>query len=111
MAFPNSQSNPASAIPVWIASAPAGSGSTQHVVNLTTNETLPITTGPTLLESIIVGVAGVTSTIVVDDGSSVKLTLSTTAVNVYPVNIPIATALNVTTAGGTAANITLIYSE
>jgi len=110
--YPNSQSNPNSAIPVWIAPAPAASGA--KTKNITTNGNTLVKTGAGSATWMSVNTGGVTSTAKLYDGTDATGTLlgtfSTTAQNGIPINLPFSTGLFVVTAGGgAAADITLSY--
>lgn len=102
----------ANAIPVWIAPAP-GSTSKNYSANTAGNQ---IKTGPGTLLGISVNTAGVTSSIVLYDGTStagVKLgTWATTAqgvINFGAGGIPFTTGLFAVLAGGTPADVTVQY--
>jgi hypothetical protein len=81
--------------------------------NITTNATTTVKTGAGTFAGLSINTAGATSTATVYDntaGSGTKLgTFSTTAQGYIPVNIPFATGLTVVTAGGTPADITVVY--
>lgn len=114
MAFPNSQSNPQSATPVWIAS-PSWAGATPK--NITTNVGTLVKTGPGVFQGLSVNTAGTTSTATVYDGidnTGTKIgTYSTTAQggpNLPLAGISFTTGLYVVTAGAAAADITVSFS-
>lgn len=116
--FPNSQSNPAAATPVWIAPPPAASGVTAGAKfsNITTNASTQVKTGAGTFLGLSVNTAGTTSTATVYDGTSTagaKIGTFSTVAQGGPA-IPASgyaftTGLFVVTAGGAAADITVAY--
>jgi hypothetical protein len=111
--YPNSQSNPASAIPVWIAAFPGGGALSK---NITTNASTLVKTGAGTFFGLSVNTAGTTSTATVYDGTStagVKLgTFSTVAQggpSIPASGLAFTVGLFVVTAGGATADITVAY--
>ncbi len=113
--YPNDQSNPAGAIPVWPV-AMAGGGAS--FVNITTNTSTLIKTGAGTLFGVSVNTAGTGSaSIAVYDGTSASGTLigtySTTAQGgpVLPtVGISFATGLFAVTTATNPADVTVSYA-
>lgn len=114
MSFPNNQSNPAGAIPVWIAPAPAAAGILVKNIATSTNTQVKTGAGTFLGLTINTGQAGATAT-VYDGTSSAGTKLGTYSLAAQGVlsfpggGIPFATGLFVVTAGGTPADITVTY--
>ena len=105
-AYPNNQSNPAAATPVWIA------GDLSH--NTAANTAgYQVKTGAGVLKGLSVNTVGVTSSATFYDGTSTsgaKLgTFSTLAQNSLPLNLAFTDGLFVVLAGGTPADVTIAY--
>ena len=113
MSYPNDQSNPAAATPVWIAPPPAAAGQAQR--NIAANGNTLVKDGPGVFLGLTVNTPGVGSTAKVYDGIDATGTLlgtfSTVAQNtVYPPGgFRCETGIFVVTAGGTPADITVSY--
>lgn len=111
--YPNKQSNPAAAIPVWLAPAPAGAG--LQVQNIPTSTGTLVKTGAGTFVGLSVNTAGTTSTAKIYDGidntGTLLGTFSTTAPgsNFPAGGWPFAIGLFVVTAGGAAADVTVSY--
>ena len=69
--YPNAQSNPAGAIPVWIAGGSAA--------NLTTSTYSQVKVGGGVLSGVVVGVAGTSSAVTFYDGTSSVVTITIAA--------------------------------
>lgn len=111
MGYPNQQSNPAAAIPVWIAPAPG-----QVQKNITTNASTLVYTGAGVFTGLSVNTAGTASTATIydgtDDNGTLLGTIPTTAQGSFEPPAGgwnFATGLFVVTAGGAAADITVSY--
>lgn len=106
--FPNSQSNPAAAIPVWLAPAP---GALQK--NITTSTGTLIKTGPGVLLglSINTGQSGATVKLYdgIDNSGTLLGTWSAAAQNSVALGWSFVTGLYAVTAGGSPADITVSY--
>lgn len=108
MAFPNSQSNPAAAIPVWIA-ANAGAGTAFS--NIAAATSTLVKTGAGQLQGITVNTTGTASTATVYDGTSAAgtkiATINTTVAFNGAYSLAFTTGLFIVTVG--AADITVTY--
>lgn len=109
MTFPNSQSNPKGAVPVYLCANPYGG---QIIQNLTANGGVLVKTGPGTLDSVVVGIAGSGSSLTIYDGTSASGTLlgtvSTVVQNALALGWSFQTGLFVNAAGGSAANVTIV---
>lgn len=114
MTYPNDQGNPAAAVPVWIAPAPAATG--VALKNITTSVGTLVKTGAGALIGLTINTpeAGASATVYdgTDNTGTVLGVIALTAQNV--INFPgagwmFAVGLYVVTAGGSPANITLTY--
>lgn len=117
--FPNSQSNPAAAIPVWIAPAPDGSGLAPKTFHVgVVPGPYHIADGPGVAQSISVNslVAGATITVydsLTGSGTVIALItlpadVSTVSPFVLAINAPFTVGLSVTTSGTT--DLTVVYT-
>lgn len=110
MGYPNDQSNPAGAIPVYLAAAPSGS---VQVHNIAVEGDVVLKVGPGTLNSVIVGVPETGATISFYDGLDNTGTLLTIISGASaPVSLTLGlhftTGLYVQTAG--AANYTILIN-
>lgn len=109
--YPNAQSDPAAAVPVWIA-PPLGA----QLANITTNTTTLLKSGSGVVSGLSINTGGTTSTVKIYDGLTAAGTLlgtfSSTAQNGVTLpagGFPFTTGLCVVTAGAAAADITVTY--
>lgn len=105
MSYPNDQSNPAGAIPVYAAGASAA--------HISTATTTLVASGPGTLQGVTISTGGAGSSATIYDSltgsGTVLAVLSTAAQASVTYGAAFATGLTVVTAGGTPADITVTY--
>ncbi|MEM1973294.1 MAG: hypothetical protein QXN68_00730 [Thermoplasmata archaeon] len=74
-----------------------------------TNGSFTIKSGSGYLFSVLVGKSGISSDLIVNDGSKKIVEIDTTVIGEYKIPIKFSTDLNITTTGTTPAKITIIY--
>jgi hypothetical protein len=104
--FPNRISNPLAAVPVW----DAGGLFVNYAAN---NAGVQIKLGAGVLQRLVINTAGLTSQAVFYDGTStggiVIGTFATLAQGSVPIGAQFVTGLFVVIAGGTPADLTIVY--
>lgn len=111
------QNNPANAIPVYIASAPSGSGIGTKTLNITTATNTQVKTGAGTFLGLSVNTPEAGATATIYNGTSSAGTLlgvfslaAQTSLTMPGGGYPFTVGLFVVTAGGTPANITVAYA-
>lgn len=106
--WPNEQTNPAAAIPVYVVTPPATKAD-----NFPTNGSAQIWPTAGVLTTVTVGTAGTGSTLALYDGTSASDTLLTTIDTSNQVsltfNIPFSVGLFGVAAGAVAADVTICF--
>lgn len=116
--YPNSQSNPGAAVPVWLAPAPMASGLEPKARNIAADGNTQVKTGAGYFNGLTVNTAGVGATVKLYDGTDATgLLLGTFSANAQGsvqapgFGIPFATGLFVVVASsGTDPDITIVYA-
>lgn len=104
--YSNDQGNPAAATPVYVVSGTSS-------VNLAANTGTLIKTGPGLLGTVIINVAGTGTTLTLRDGTdntgTIIATIDTTTRTSLQYGIPFSVGLYAVPAGSSPADITIGY--